>query len=64
MSERLIPCPNCKELYDIEVVQIHNPDTWDMNANATLRCNKCQHQWEGKIMSPKHREYRDKGWCI
>ena len=63
MAERLVPCPQCKSYY-VEVLKIHNPETTDMNANATLKCTSCGNTWEGKARSPFHEEQRRRGFCI
>lgn len=63
MSERRIKCPQCFAL-DPTVVKIHNPDTCDMNAKATLKCWDCEHVWEGKTTSPKLEEDRRKGFVM
>lgn len=63
MSEILTKCPKC-ESYHVETMTIHNPETHSMNANATLRCQDCKHEWEGKVMSPWMRENRRRGFCI
>lgn len=63
MSERLTKCPECGS-YHVETVTTHNPETHDMNAKATLRCRDCKHEWEGKVMSPRMRENRRRGFCI
>ena len=57
MSERLTLCPKCQSRW-IETVKIHNPETTDMNARATLRCETCKHEWEDRITSPHYRELR------
>ena len=56
-------CPKCESL-DVETVKIHNPDTHDMNSNATLKCRTCGHVWEGRITSEYHLEQRRRGVCI
>lgn len=63
MSERLTTCPECGSTY-VVTVKIHNPDTHDMNADATLKCHDCDHEWEGQVTSPKTEEDRDNGWSI
>lgn len=63
MSERLTQCPKCRSV-DVETVQIHNPDTIDMNAKATLKCLACQHEWEGLVMSPRQERDRRQGWSL
>lgn len=63
MSERRIKCPKCFGLDPI-VIRIHNPDTDDLNANATLECLDCLHTWEGKVTSPRLEEDRRKGFVI
>lgn len=55
MSERLPTCPKCGSHY-AETVTIHNPETSDLNANATLKCCDCDHQWEGQVTSPRTEE--------
>ena len=50
MSERITLCPECNSS-NIETVKIHNPDTHDMNSQATLLCRACKHIWEGLIKS-------------
>ncbi len=63
MSERLTQCLGCGST-NVETVKIHNPDTHDMNADATLRCLDCNHEWEGRVTSPKKEEQRANGWII
>lgn len=61
MSERLTKCPKCFAL-EPTVIKIHNPDTHDMNAQATLECWDCAYNWEGKVTSPRLEEARRKGF--
>jgi len=63
MAERLTTCPKCNS-FAVSVVKIHNPETTDMNAKASLKCRDCDHEWEGKETSPYHKECRRKGWAI
>jgi uncharacterized Zn finger protein len=63
MSERLNLCPECRSR-QVEVVTVHNPDTQDMNSNATLKCEDCGHTWEGRVMSKHHRWEREMGFVI
>jgi len=63
MSERLTTCPSCNSTH-VLTVKIHNPDTHDMNANATLKCGDCGHEWEGRVTSPYMEEQRSNGWVI
>jgi len=60
MAQRRTKCPECQS-WRVETVKIHNPDTHDMNANATLRCLGCDHTWEGRVISPRQQELRRKG---
>ena len=60
MAQRLNQCPKCKSTL-VSVLKIHNPDTHDMNANATLKCISCLHEWEDKITSPYQVEMRCRG---
>lgn len=60
MSERLTLCPKC-DSFNVVTVKIHNPDTGDLNAQATLKCNDCKHEWEGLVTSP-HTEAGGMGW--
>jgi len=63
MSERFNTCPKCGEIqYDDNIVEAHNPDTCDDNMNVTLRCNKCNHIWEGWVTSPHYENMRYRGW--
>lgn len=61
MAVRRTKCPICHSV-SVQVVEVHNPDTRDMNARATLKCNECQHTWEGQVMSEYHRERQRRGW--
>jgi len=63
MSQILTTCPKCESRH-VETKIIHNPDTTNMNAKATLRCQDCQHEWEGRVTSPYHEENRRRGFCI
>lgn len=65
MSERLTQCPKCNTT-DIDVLKVHNPDTRDMNCDATLQCAKpmCEHIWQGRIGSKYHEYERRMGWSI
>jgi hypothetical protein len=57
MSERLNKCPNCGALqYSDFIVKVHNPDTTDMNMNATLSCGGMAPDvvWKGKVVQPAH----------
>ncbi len=62
MSERLIKCSKCQGL-DVEATVIHNPETQDMNAKATLRCNDCGHTFEGYVTSPVFEQMQNEGWA-
>ena len=63
MAERRIKCPKCFAL-DPDVVKIHNPDTADMNSDATLQCWDCAFTWEGKTTSARLKEERLKGFVM
>ena len=63
MAERRIKCPKCFAL-DPTVVKIHNPDTHDMNAHATLECWDCLYTWVGNSSSPRYEEDKAKGYII
>jgi hypothetical protein len=63
MSEVLDKCPNCQS-YNVQTKVVHNPDTCDMNAEATLACLDCKQEWEGKVMSPRMEEDRRRGFAI
>jgi uncharacterized Zn finger protein len=63
MAERCNLCPQCRSR-QVEVVTVHNPDTQDMNSNATLKCGECGHTWEDRVMSEHHREKRRRGLAI
>lgn len=54
-------CPSCGKV-GAEVVEVKNPDTLDLNAQAVLRCPTCLVRWEGLIPSPAYRAGREKGW--
>ena len=60
MSERLARCYKCGEP-DPQVVKILNPETFDLNAKATLRCSKCGETWQGLVTSPKIAALRERG---
>jgi len=65
MSEILNRCPKCGAFqYFDNIVKEHNPDTTDMNMQATLRCNKCNHEWEGLVTSPHYKKGRERGLYI
>ena len=61
MSERLTLCPTCRSRF-VSTVVIHNPETHDMNARATLKCDDCQHEWEGRVTSPRTQDDIDRGF--
>jgi len=63
MSERLSRCPACKSL-NVETVVVHNPETKDMNSDATLHCRDCDHEWEGLVTSPYLEEQRARGFIL
>jgi hypothetical protein len=63
MSERLSRCPACQSL-DVETVKVHNPETHDMNSDATLRCRSCEHEWEGLVTSPYYEDQMDRGFIL
>jgi len=52
MSVRLSGCPKCSGV-NVGAIKIHNPETTDLNSHATLKCEDCKHEWEGKTTS-KH----------
>lgn len=62
MAERLNKCPKCQSTY-LKTMKLHNPETCDMNCNATLRCEDCKHEWEGLVRSPNHQRDRDMGFA-
>ena len=52
MAERLNRCPKCGSMqYTDNILKAHNPETLDMNMNATLRCGNGV-VWEGKVSYP------------
>lgn len=61
MSERLEFCPRCKILHP-KIIKVHNPETGDMNSNATLECEICFLRWEGQITSKYMQEQIERGW--
>ncbi len=61
MGEYQPRCPKCGSL-ESEIVKIHNPETYDMQARASLRCQACTIQWEGLVTSPNIAAARKKGW--
>lgn len=61
MAERLNKCPNCSKHW-YQVLKIHNPETHDMNARATLECETCKHVWEDKVTSPYWERQKERGW--
>lgn len=60
MAERKTYCPECASI-DIKI-EILNPDTLDMNSNANIVCNKCDHVWLDKVSSPLYKSKREKGY--
>lgn len=60
MASRLTLCPECKST-NVDTVKLHNPNTGDLNCHATLRCNDCEHQWEGRVTSPRVKRLRAQG---
>lgn len=63
VAERLTKCPKCFAV-EPNIIKIHNPETSDMNANATLECWDCLYIWEGKTSSPRYEEDKSKGWIM
>jgi len=63
MAERLNKCPKCSSVFTT-TLKMHNPETSDMNARATLQCDDCKHQWEDKVISPFFQKQRERGWVI
>jgi transposase-like protein len=63
MSERIDSCPNCKSL-DVVVLKRHNPDTTDMNCDASFKCDACQHSWEGRTASAYYYDQISRGFII
>lgn len=61
MSSRLNTCPRCKS-FNVETVMVHNPDTQEMNAKASLRCRECGCVWDGAVTSDYHRRMRQMGF--
>ena len=60
MAQRLDECPKCNSNWVI-IEKIHNPDTTDMNCNATLKCEKCDHVFDDKVTSLHYKRLREKG---
>lgn len=60
MSERLNICPECRSKH-INLIEILNPETLSMNADASLCCMDCKYQWQGKVTSPLYLKKRIKG---
>ena len=56
-------CPKCDST-NTTVIEIHNPETTKMYAEATLHCNKCGHTWEDITASPYYYEQRELGIII
>jgi len=63
MAIKLNECPKCRS-FNVRVVKVHNPDTQDMNAKATLACDDCGNEFEGRITSDHHKRQRAMGHCI
>jgi len=63
MAERLTTCPECVST-KVKMQKMHNPETQDMNARATLRCEECKHVWEGEVTSPHLKEQRRRGFVL
>ena len=63
MSERITLCPKCRG-DDVDVIKIHNPETHDMNSEATLHCLTCDNTWEGEVTSHRTEELYRKGQII
>jgi len=62
---KLTQCPVCKGTHTT-VLKLHNPETQDMNCDATIRCEAdgCKHEWEGRVTSPDHEWKRSMGFVI
>jgi hypothetical protein len=56
-------CPGCGST-DLKVVKVLNPDTRSLNADCTLECEACKHQWKGRTASRYYLEGRAKGKFI
>lgn len=63
MSERLNKCPKCKST-NLIVIKIHNPETHDLNANATLECEDCKNIYKDRVPSPYYKEEYNRGFVI
>lgn len=63
MSERITLCPRCKSK-DVIVGKLHNPETHDLNCQATLSCEVCNHSWEGLTTSPWTESQRENGFLL
>lgn len=60
MSVRRTTCPKCG-CGSIETLEILNPKTRSLNADARLRCEVCCYEWQGRVISPYMREQRRLG---
>ena len=63
MAQRRNKCPECSS-YDLTVVEELNPNTTDLNMRAKLRCEDCEHEWEGRITSHHYQRQREMGFVI
>ena len=63
MTIRQVKCPKCSS-FSVNVVAVHNPETTDLNAVATLKCADCGHEWEGSTASGHYQKMRDQGRFI
>ena len=57
MAERLNRCPKCGATqYTDIIVKAHDPETLDMNMDATLRCGGLVPDvaWKGKVLVAAH----------
>ena len=61
MSVRLVQCPACSST-NVGTEKLHNPDTHDLNCDATLRCEDCGKQFEGRVTSPRTERAQKQGW--
>lgn len=52
MTERILTCPNCKSIR-VKIVSASNVDSYELNIDALLSCEECEHYWNGKITNNK-----------
>lgn len=62
MSTKKNQCPKCFALDPI-IIEVKDPDTYDMNSTVKLECWDCSHIWDGKVTSKYFKEQKKNGFA-